>query len=152
MSFDAICVTVSILTSFFCHSNVIDTVSAYSSQGFLCSSTLPPFKNLTFLNLSMSVYRFSVCCTFRYSSSASLDLLSRSRLSSVQSDPVCNSVSILFQFGCSLKTCIRFAVGLNSDPYPGETYVVLPELFQGLLHICSGCNSSVVLLPLSSQR
>ena len=32
---DAICVTVSILSSFFCHSKVIDTHSAYSSQGLL---------------------------------------------------------------------------------------------------------------------
>eukprot|EP00956_Cyclotella_meneghiniana_P029718 scaffold72862_cov23-Cyclotella_meneghiniana.AAC.1 len=59
--------TVSIFSSFFCFSNVIDTTSAVSSWGWLWGSSTPFLKNLIFLNRRMSVRRFSAWGTFKYS-------------------------------------------------------------------------------------
>ena len=66
-SCEAISVTVSIFSSFFCHSMVRATQSANSSSLWLWLSCSTPRKNLMFLSLSISVLRWSGFATCRYS-------------------------------------------------------------------------------------
>ena len=63
----AICVTISIFPSFFCHSIVIDTQSASSSHWLLWENFLPSLENNAFLRRRIPVLRFSDWGTFRYS-------------------------------------------------------------------------------------
>ena len=64
---DTICVTVSILLSFFCHSKVTNTQSVHSSQGLLLFNSLPFPKKHKFCNQRISILRFSAYGNFIYS-------------------------------------------------------------------------------------
>ena len=99
ISLDAICVTVSILVSFFCHSNVIETQSAYSNQGLLWFICFPFLKNLIFLRRKTSVLRFSICGTLRYSQ----DLIAKKN-APIESCDVAFWVSDEFILANSLRT------------------------------------------------
>ena len=65
--FDAICVTVSFRSSFFCHSKVMETLSDSSRFLLLWSINLPFLWKRTHRRRRMSVLLFSCCSTFRYS-------------------------------------------------------------------------------------
>lgn len=64
---EAMCVTVSCFSSFFCISKVMEIQSAVSKSGESCGVRQPSVKNRRLRSLRISVRRFSCCETLTYS-------------------------------------------------------------------------------------